>query len=444
MAFARLALVTAVMLLGLGLALMPQRASAQGGVAPSTDAEDLLQIYEQARSADPLLAAAEAQRGIRAEQAVQARAALLPQWALVAEERRGTADGSREGIVASQLSMAVLDLSRLRELDAARLEITAQQARVRAAEQDLCARVARGYLGVLLAQAGLATAQANQAALAAHVAQLQSRVAAGLSAEVDLQQSQAAHELARAGTAQSAQALADARQALAQVSGRPPGALRPLAAQLPALPPEPADPLSWAERARASHPLLQAQALGAAALDQRVQAARAAHWPTVSVDLDSQRRSSNLPAISGSDTAIALRLRVPLFAGGATQSLVRQAAYERDLQRAETEISRRAITREAHAQYQAVVAGVAALQSTGNAVTAANAALASTRAGHALGTRSNTDLLLAIQTQAAAQNAHEQARHGHVLARLLLLQAVGQLGAAELAAANRLLHEEGK
>jgi outer membrane protein len=50
-----------------------------------------------------------------------------------------------------------------------------------------------------------------------------------------------------------------------------------------------------------------------------------------------------------------------------------------------------------------------------------------------------TDLLLAIQTQSAAQNAHDQARHGYVLARLLLLQSAGALGEAELAQANRLL-----
>mgnify|MGYP000961218080 CR=1 FL=1 len=45
------------------------------------------------------------------------------------------------------------------------------------------------------------------------------------------------------------------------------------------------------------------------------------------------------------------------------------------------------------------------------AVQAANRALAATRSGQALGTRGMTDLLLAIQTQAAAQNALAQARH---------------------------------
>jgi outer membrane protein len=122
---------------------------------------------------------------------------------------------------------------------------------------------------------------------------------------------------------------------------------------------------------------------------------------------------------------------------------VRQAAHERDLARDELEVTRRALVRETQAQYQAVVSGVALMESTRAAVAAADQALASTRAGQGLGTRTMTDLLLAIQTQAAAQNAHDQARHGHVLARLLLQQAAGALGEAELAAVNQLLLPEG-
>jgi len=97
------------------------------------------------------------------------------------------------------------------------------------------------------------------------------------------------------------------------------------------------------------------------------------------------------------------------------------------------------VARETQAQYQAVLAGVALLDSSGAAVQAADRALAATRAGQALGTRGMTDLLLAIQTQAAAQNAWAQARHRYVLATLLLQQAAGTLGEAALATVNQLL-----
>jgi len=423
----RLLFVLLTIVLALVLA-RPQSARAQ-------PARDLLQVWGEALAADPLLAAAEAQRGVRHERAEQARAALLPQWTVSAGEVRGSGGATDDRVLIGSVSQVLFDLSRLRSLDAARAELSADEARLRAAAQDLAARVARGYFGVLLAQSGLATAGANESALAAHVAQTESRFAAGLSAQVDVQQSRAAHALARAGTVAARQALADAREGLAQITGQVPGPLRPLARAIDAVPPAPADAEAWVQRALAAHPLLQAQGFDLAAGEQRLAAARAAHGPTLVAGVDSERRRGD-PA--GTTTTWALRLQLPLFAGGATQSRVREAMHGRDGLRAELELRRRTVVREARTQHESALAGLAAMQHTAAAVAAADQALAATRAGQALGTRGNSDLLLALQTQAAARNAHEQARHGYVLATLLLALASGQPGETGLAAVNHL------
>lgn len=423
----------AVMAGGLMLSCPPARAAA---------AEDLLQVYEQARAADPLLAGATAQRGVQHEATVQARARLLPQWELSGTDSRTQDSGSRSHAVASSVSQVLFDLGRLRTLDAERTLDSAQAARVRAAEQALAARVARAYFGVLSAQAALATAQVNENTLATQAQQAQSRFESGLAALVDVEQSRTYHALARGGTVQARQALADARAALAQITGRMPGELKPLATALPALPPQPADAAAWIAQAQQANPGLQALALALDASERRIGAARAAHAPTLSASVDT--RVAGGPAITEPErgrgnTLVALRLTVPLFAGGATESGVRQASFQRDAAREELESARRAVVRETQAQHEAVLAGVALLDSTQAAVAAADRALAAMRSGQALGTRSNTDLLLAIQNQAAARNAHDQARHGYVLARLLLQQAAGSLGLAELTAVNALL-----
>ena len=59
-------------------------------------ADDLLQVSVEARAADPLLASADAARGVQRELAVQARAGLLPQWSINAVEARAQHDGSRQ------------------------------------------------------------------------------------------------------------------------------------------------------------------------------------------------------------------------------------------------------------------------------------------------------------------------------------------------------------
>ena len=56
-----------------------------------------------------------------------------------------------------------------------------------------------------------------------------------------------------------------------------------------------------------------------------------------------------------------------------------------------------------------------------------------------MGTRTQTDMLNAIQTLAQAQAASAQARHQFILGRLQLQQAAGALTEADLANVNALL-----
>ncbi|MDH0866208.1 TolC family outer membrane protein [Mitsuaria sp. GD03876] len=404
-------------------------------------AEDLLEVYAQARAADPVLAGARTVLGQQQELAVQARAPLLPQWSAQLSEERRQDTGARQHGLTHSLSQVLVDLSRLRSWDAARTLVDAEDERVRAAEADLCARVARAYFGVLTAQAALETAQAIEDVYGQQVAQAQSRFEAKLSASLDVEQARAYFELARGNTAQTRESLLDARQALAEITGRMPGTLSPLAPELAMLMPDPADPDAWVTQALRDNPSLRAAALAVDAGDQRVAAARAAHLPTLSAGLDGQR----LSGLAAGDAAgrynatVGLKLTIPLFAGGAVESQKRQAVFQREQLRDALEGARRAMTRETQAQYQAVLSSLSQMRTAGTAVQAAEKALASTRSGMDLGLRTMTDLLLAIQTQSNARNAWEQARHRYVLSKLLLQQAAGALGEPQLAAVNTLL-----
>ena len=409
----------------------------------NANADDLLSVYAQARAADPLLARAHAQRGSQEEAAAQTRAALLPQWTLGADRNQVNSGSANTHLLSSHINQSVLDVKLWRSLAAENILLSAQDARLRAAQQELCALVANAYFGVLLAQAGLHTSRANEVALAEQVKQAQSRFVAGLSAQLDVDQARTYHQLVRGNVFQAEQALADARQALAEITGSQPGPLSPLALNLPALPPQPQDVQAWVARALSSNPQLKALDLDLSASERRIEAARAGHLPTLSLGLDTERRGGSglhEPLSGRSLSTVGLKLNIPLFAGGATQSQVRQAGYRRDAAQSDQEATRRALIRQTQAQYQAVLSTLAQMDSSRLAVAAADQALASTKAGQSLGLRNMTDLLLAIQTQASAQNAHEQARHRYVLAKLLLAQAAGALDESELAGVNQWLH----
>jgi len=408
--------------------------------ATAARADDLLQVWAQARAADPVLRQAAALSGAQEASAREARAALLPQWQLQRSELHETG-GTRWNTTTSSVTQPLVDLAALRTWDASRSDASAQAARLVAAEQAARQRVATAYFGLLSAQAQLATARANEDAFARQVSEADTRFKAGLSAQVEADQSRAYRELARTGTLAAEAAVADAREALAQLTGATPPSLQPLGKALAAQP-LPDDAEAWAQRALQGNPELRALQLDVQASEQRIASARAGHLPTLSLGLDTTRqRGDGVSAFDAgrTPTQVALRLTVPLFAGGATAAAADRAGYQRAAAQEQLEAGRRAVLREVRAEHLAVTQGAAQLRATQAAVDAAERALAATRTGLALGTRSTTDLLLAIQTLASAQNAQTTARHSHVLALLALHQAAGSLGDAELAAVNALL-----
>ncbi|MCE4554212.1 TolC family outer membrane protein [Roseateles cellulosilyticus] len=409
-------------------------------LSQTAHADDLLQVWAEARAADPVLRQAAALSGAQEAASREARAALLPQWTLQHAEQRETG-GNRWRTTTSSISQPLVDLAALREWDASRSDASAQAARLIAAEQAARQRVAEAYFGLLSAQAQLATARANEEAFDRQVSEAQSRFAAGLSAQVEADQSRAYREQARAGTLAAELAVADAREALAQLTSGTAPTLQPLRRELRAQP-LPDDAEAWAQRALQANPALRALQLDVQAGEQRIAGARAGHLPTLSLGVDTQRQRGDGVPLSDANrtpTQLALKLTVPLFAGGATTAAADRAAFQREAAREQLEAGRRAVLREVRADYLAVGQGAAQLQSAEAGVQAAERALEATRTGLTLGTRSTTDLLLAIQTLTAAQNTLTRARHRHVLALLALHLAAGSLGDAELAAVNALL-----
>ena len=417
-------------------------------------AEDLMDAYRLARSADPVLAAADATRGVAQESVLQSRALLLPQVSAgfgfneirdpgAPANDPNAAQRSRTRQTSAALSQVLLDLGKVSQWRTTQAQADAQEAVYRAAEQDLCVRVATAYFGALTAADALVTTLANEDAFRQQVEQAEQRYRNGLSALVDVDQARSFHAAARANTIAARTALADAREALTQLTGIEPGELRTLRDDLPTTAPYPADAQAWVTTALASNPGLVAQQRTVAAADDAIETARSGHLPTVTAGVDVGRGAGWPLPISNTDgrtiTTVGVVLNVPIFTGGAVQSQVRQALLQRDAARDELERQRRQVARDTLDHYRSVVAGIGQIAATRDAFEAARKALDSTRVGRQLGTQSMTDLLLAIQNLASAQGGYSAVRHQFVLNRLLLQQSAGAAGESDLVAINALL-----
>jgi outer membrane protein len=149
--------------------------------------------------------------------------------------------------------------------------------------------------------------------------------------------------------------------------------------------------------------------------------------------------------VSGSNSprndsnVIGLTLNVPIFAGGATQSAVRQALAQRDIAQDTFEQQKRALDRNTRNAYQTVVAGISEIEARRLAVVSAQAAYDASQVGLEVGTRTVLDVVQNQRTLYQSQLNYAQSRYNFLQNRLLLSQALGTLDVAEVQSINALL-----
>lgn len=440
--------------------------------AASAHAEDLMDAYRQALQADPVLMQAEAQNRIGHEGMVQSRAALLPQinGSVSFNDNHGTQSGAqvfqtpngpmlqdttthsagRSRTESVGLQQVLFDLGRFSQLRASKASAAAANAQYVAAEQNLIVRVASAYFLVLTDEDQLRYAQANQKALQKQLDAAQAKYAVGLAAITDADSARAQEAAAAAAVIQAQTTLYNDREALAQITGQPPADLKALTDNLPLDRPQPDNVEDWVKTALASNPSLQAQRDQVDASQHQITAARAGHLPTLDASVSYSRNpswggagldASGLPRGDSrtTGTTLGLVLSVPLFAGGATQSRVRQAIAQRDQAHDLMVQDQRQIVATTRNAFNSITAGISEVEAQKAALNSAQKALQSTEAGYEVGTQNIVNVLLAQQTLFQAQSAYSQARHAYVINQLDLKYAAGTLSVKDMQAVNALL-----
>ncbi|HVH34721.1 TolC family outer membrane protein [Tahibacter sp. UC22_41] len=450
--------------LSLALALVPALASA----------DDLIQVYDLARQNDPVLSGAEAQRLSIGEGVDQATSALLPQISALLDFNDSSRENYSAGISADAegnlgprvstsnsdgrsttlsgtLSQSIVDFSKWTARKAAKELAHRGDSLYVQAEQSLSIRVATAYFAVLTAEDTVAFSEAEEKALGRQLDQAQQRFEVGLSAITDVNEAKAQFDSARAATINARNALDDAHEALREITAKEPGSLARLRTEIPMQPPTPNDMEAWVNKAVAENPGLKAQEYALSAAQANINTARSGHLPTLSGTVSWSRNptwgdggSSQFPGTfhdNGKTTThgFGLRLSVPIFSGGYTQSRVRQAVYDRDAAQDTLEQQKRALVRNTRLNFRAVVAGISEVEARKQAVVSANSALEATQAGFEVGTRTIVDVLLSQRQLYQAQRDLSQARHSFVLNQLLLRQSAGNVGPTDLKEVNALL-----
>ncbi|MCG5500690.1 TolC family outer membrane protein [Ectothiorhodospira lacustris] len=422
-------------------------------VTAPVQATDLVEVYRIALERDAQLRAAEAQFRAALEQRPQARSVLLPQieggvgYAYTDTERGGNSFDYQTSSFELSLNQTLYDHRNYVVLRQADLGIAQATAIRDASRQELILRVAEAYFNVLAAQDNLSFARAEKEAIGRQLEQADRRFEVGLIAITDVKEAQAQYDLAVAEEIAALNRLDLAGEELMVITGQFHEQLALLSERMPLVSPEPANMDQWVQTALEANLSLIARRFGTEVAAEEIKRQRAGHYPTLGLSAGyTDRDIHNAPGgetagnlLDGRDTQIGIQLRVPLYTGGRTSSLTREARENFDAAREELELTERQTVRQARSAFLSVNAGISRVNALEQALESTRASFEAAEAGFEVGTRTAVDVLLELRQVFRAERDYAEVRYNYLLDTLRLKQAAGTLTENDLLTINTWL-----
>lgn len=420
----------------------------------NVQAVDLLQIYKEALADDAQFASARATLAAGQEKLPQARAGLLPTIGLGGSYNRTGQDATALGVdshvnysantFAVSLTQPLFRWANWEQYQQGKLAVAASEAQFAQAQQDLIVRVAQAYFDVLAAQDALASVQAQKVAITEQLASAKRNFEVGTATITDTHEAQARYDLAIAQEFAGQNDLAIKLTALQQIIGKPTDNLAPLRTGVQLSPPQPAQMDKWVDGAETQNYGVIGQQLALEIARREIKKNRAAHTPTLDLVASrshiNQTGSSITPIASTANAnTIGVQWAIPLFAGFAIDSKVRESIALEEKARDDLENARRSAAQGARQFFLSVNNGLAQVKALEAAEVSSQSALDSNKLGYQVGVRINIDVLNAQQQLYSTRRDLAKARYDTILNGLRLESAAGILKEDDLVKVNSLL-----
>jgi outer membrane protein len=425
-------------------------------------AQDLQQVYRDAKAYDAQYAAA--RQGLQAglEKLPQGRALILPTLGLSSNATSTRLDSYFRNSATSptlrdvhsygyslSFSQPIYRPQNLLQYDQSGFQVKQAEATFGQSAQDLIVRTAQAYFDVLAAQVTLELVGAQKTAISEQLAQAKRNFEVGTATITDTHEAQARFDLSAAQEISAQNDLETKGRALQQITGKEYAGLKPLRPQVKLTPPNPANMQSWVDIAeKQGYPvLIQESATEIANLEAKRTAA--GHKPTLDLVGSYGTNSQTGAAVAGFSVAsassinttgvLALQLALPLYQGGALNSREREAAALYEKSKQDLENARRSAALSARQTYLSVINGIAQVGALEQALVSSQSALDSNKLGYEVGVRINIDVLNAQQQLFSTRRDLAVARYNTITSHLRLKAAAGSLREEDLEEVNRAL-----
>ena len=420
-------------------------------------AEDLLEIYQQAVSADPTFRAATFDHVGSRELLKQAYADYLPVVTLDYDKIKTSQDilssdnpvfnaGSTSFPTTTwslTVTQPIFRYANYVRVGQAKTELRQADAQKILAQQDLILRAAETYILALGAEDLMTFIKAQQSAVIKQLELARGKEQARTGRLVDRLDAEARMASVEADLADAEVSLRDAYQAVFELTGTTPKRLAALGKNLDLVEPSPSGVSHWVELAEKQNPTLQSQRHAVEIAQQEVSRQNAGHMPTLDLVLRESNRDTGSTLFGGGSNVdtqeLMLRLSLPLYQGGSVsskkrQAIARQYSAMEDLVRLQRQSRRQ--TQDAYWGVQTAIKRVASLE---KAVIAQQETLSLKQASFENGLNTALTVLDAERDLYSARKDFAKARYDYLLNGLRLKAQVGVLVEADLLAINQWL-----
>jgi outer membrane protein len=425
------------------------------GFSTLSQAENLMQVYQQARLSNPELRKSAADRDAAFEKINEARSPLLPQLGLGADYTYSNGYRDANGVNSNatsaslQLTQSIFDMSKWRALTLQEKSAGIQDVTYQTDQQTLILNTATAYFNVLNAIDVLSYTQAQKDAVYRQLDQTTQRFNVGLVAITDVQNARSQYDTVLANEVTARNNLDNAVEQLRQVTGNYYPELASLNVDgFKTNKPQAVNALlKEAENRNLS--LLQARLSQDLAREQ-IRLAQDGHLPTL--DLTASTGVSDT-SYNGSKTnnnaqyddsnmgqnKIGLTFSLPIYQGGMVNSQVKQAQYNFVGASEQLESAHRSVVQTVRSSFNNINASISSINAYKQAVVSAQSSLDAMEAGYSVGTRTIVDVLDATTTLYNAKQQLANARYTYLINQLNVKSALGTLNEQDLVALNNTL-----
>ncbi|HGY3716559.1 outer membrane channel protein TolC [Citrobacter sp. Res13-Sevr-PEB04-36] len=427
------------------------------GFSTLSQAENLMQVYQQARLSNPELRKSAADRDAAFEKINEARSPLLPQLGLGADYTYSNgyrdANGVNSNATSASLTLtqSLFDMSKWRALTLQEKSAGIQDVTYQTDQQTLILNTATAYFNVLNAIDVLSYTQAQKDAVYRQLDQTTQRFNVGLVAITDVQNARSQYDTVLANEVTARNNLDNAVEELRQVTGNYYPELASLNVDgFKTNKPQAVNAL-LKEAENRNLTLLQARLSQDLAREQ-IRLAQDGHLPTLDLTAstgvsDTSYNGSKTRNSTGSQyddsnmgqNKIGLSFSLPLYQGGMVNSQVKQAQYNFVGASEQLESAHRSVVQTVRSSFNNINASISSINAYKQAVVSAQSSLDAMEAGYSVGTRTIVDVLDATTTLYNAKQQLANARYTYLINQLNIKSALGTLNEQDLVALNNTL-----